>query len=63
MCEFRRREVPLAVEGTINRLNAELDMERQRSADLEGAVVELGELAAAHDDAIVELAALIEEGL
>lgn len=48
-------------EGEINRLNAELEAEKQHNAELEDAIVELGALYAEQDDAIVELAGMIEE--
>lgn len=42
-----------------DRLNRDL---REKNGDLEGALVELAELFAEQDDALVELAAIIEEG-
>lgn len=44
------------------KLRMQLAEERQARADLEDAVLELGELFAEQDDALVELAGLIEEG-
>ena len=44
------------------KLKMQLAEERQARADLEDAVMELGELFAEQDDALVELAGLIEEG-
>ena len=44
-----------------DRLKAELAEERERRAELEDAVLELGNLYADQDDAIVELAELIIE--
>lgn len=45
-----------------DRLQMQLEDERQQRIDLEDAVIELGELAAEQDDALVELAEIIEEG-
>lgn len=59
MLKIIKRLFPLDKEGEINRLNSELERERQRSADLEDALVELGELFAEQDDALVELAEII----
>ncbi len=59
MLKIIKRLFPLDKEGEINRLNSELEREKQRSADLEDALVELGELFAEQDDAIVELAEII----
>lgn len=62
MLKIIRRLFPLEKEGEINRLNTELEEERQKNAELEDAVIELGELYAEQDDALVELAGMIEEG-
>lgn len=62
MLKIIRRLFPLEKEGEINRLNKELEEERQKNDDLEDAVVELGELFGEQDDALVELAGMIEEG-
>ena len=59
MLKIIKRLFPLEKEGEINRLSAELNQERSLRAELEDAVVELGELFAEQDDAIVELAELI----
>ena len=59
MLKIIKRLFPLDKEGEINRLNFELEREKQRSADLEDALVELGELFAEQDDALVELAEII----
>ncbi len=61
MLKIIRRLFPLEKEGEINRLNAELEAEKQHNAELEDAIVELGALYAEQDDAIVELAGMIEE--
>lgn len=45
----------------IENLIAQLVAERQRSDELENALVELAELYAAQDDALVELAEMIAE--
>ena len=45
-----------------NRLESQLNEERQNRADLEDAVLELSELFAEQDDALVELAEMIVEG-
>lgn len=44
-----------------NRLKMQLTEERERRAELEDAVLELGNLYADQDDALVELAGMIEE--
>ena len=44
-----------------NRLRMELTEERERRTELEDAVLELGNLYADQDDALVELAEMIEE--
>ena len=62
MLKIIRRLFPLEKEGELNRLNTELEEERQKNAELEDAVIELGELYAEQDDALVELAGMIEEG-
>ena len=62
MLIIRKPEIPIEVQGTINRLASDLNSERQRNDDNEAALVELAELYAMQDDAIVELAGLIEEG-
>ena len=69
MLKIKRRTVPLATEGTINRLNMELGEEKERRSELEDAMMELAELYAEQDeiiaeqnDALIELAEIIEEG-
>lgn len=59
MLKILKRLWPLEKEGEINRLSSELNAEKQHSAELEDALVELGELFAEQDDAIVELAEII----
>lgn len=44
-----------------NRLKMQLTEERERRVELEDAVLELGNLYADQDDALVELAGMIEE--
>ena len=62
MLIIRHPEIPIETQGKINRMASELETERQRNDDAEAALVELADLFAAQDDAIVELAELIEEG-
>ena len=62
MLIIRHPEIPIETQGKINRMAVELATERQRNDDAEAALVELADLFAAQDDAIVELAELIEEG-
>lgn len=62
MLRIIKRLFPLEKEGEINRLSAELAAEKTRNAEIEDALVELGELYAEQDDALVELAGMIEEG-
>lgn len=45
-----------------DRLKSQLNEERQNRLDLEDAVMELGELFAEQDDALVELAEIVTEG-
>lgn len=59
MLKIIKRKYPLEEEGKMNRLKMELEAERLRNDDCEAALVELAELTAFHDDAIVELAELI----
>lgn len=59
MLKITRRKYPLEAEGRINALNSLLEQERHRNDDLEEALVEIAEISAAQDDAIVELAELI----
>ena len=63
MLKIIKRLFPLEKEGEINRLQNELAEEKQRNADLEDAVVELGTLCADQDDALTELAEIIVEGV
>lgn len=59
MIRILRRIFPLDKEGELNRLKAENEQLKQANADTEAALVELAELAAAQDDALVEIAELI----
>ena len=59
MLKIKRRTFPLEKEGEINRLTSELEAEKAMNNDLEAGIVELAELYAEQDDAIVELAELI----
>lgn len=61
MLRIIKRLFPLEKEGEINRLSTELAAETKRNAEIEDALVELGELYAEQDDALVELAGMIEE--
>lgn len=45
----------------MNRLTSELAQERQRNDDLEAALVEVADMVAAQDDALVEIAELVGE--
>lgn len=59
--KWRKRKAEEARAEEIERLRAELENEKQRNDDLEAAAVELADMVAAQDDALVELAGLIEE--
>ena len=61
MLKVIKRLFPLRKEGEINKLKTELTQQKLRNDDMEGALVELAELYAEQDDAIVELAGMIEE--
>lgn len=61
MIRVLRRLFPLDKEGELNRLKSENAQLKQANADTEAALVELAELAAAQDDALVELAEMIGE--
>ncbi len=61
MLKIVKRLFPLAEEGRVNRLTSELTQERQRNDDLEAALVEVADMVAAQDDAIVEIAGIIGE--
>ena len=61
MLKIIRRLFPLDAEGRINRLQAENELLKTRSDEAEAALCELADLAAAQDDALVELAELITE--
>ena len=68
MLKIIKRLFPLAKEGELNRLSAELDAEKERRTELEDAVLELGDLYSAQDealtdvgDALIELAEMITE--
>ena len=52
-------KVPIETQGRINRMEAENEQLKIANADNEAALVELAELAATQDDAIVELAGMI----
>ena len=52
-------KVPIETQGLINRIEAENEQLKIANVDNEAALVELAELAAAQDDAIVELAGMI----
>ena len=58
MLKIIRPRVPLETQGTINRLNADNEQLRQGMADAEAALVELADMVAAQDDALVEIAEL-----
>ena len=53
--------IPIDAQGRLNRLENENAQLKQANADTEAALVELAELAAAQDDALVEIAGLIGE--
>ena len=66
MLKIIKRLFPLSKEGEINRLTSELEAEKAHSADLDNALIELGDLYAAQDDtqndictALIELADMI----
>ena len=68
MLKIFKRLFPLEKEGEINRLTTELETEKERRAELEDAVLELGDLYSAQDealtdvgDALIELAEMITE--
>lgn len=68
MLKIFKRLFPLEKEGEINRLTTELATEKERRAELEDAVLELGDLYSAQDealtdvgDALIELAEMITE--
>lgn len=68
MLKIIKRLFPLEKEGEINRLTTELAAEKERRAELEDAVLELGDLYSAQDealtdvgDALIELAEMITE--
>lgn len=61
MIRVLRRLFPLDKEGELNRLKSENAQLKQANADTEAALVELAELAAAQDDALVEIAEMIAE--
>ena len=52
---------PSKEERRMEELQKQLEAERQRNDDLEAAAVELADMVAAQDDALVELAGLIED--
>ena len=59
MLKILKRKYPLKAEGEVNLLKTQLAEQIQRNEELEVAAVELAELAAAHDEALVELAGMI----
>lgn len=68
MLKIIKRLFPLEKEGEINRLTTELATEKERRVELEDAVLELGDLYSAQDealtdvgDALIELAEMITE--
>ena len=61
MLKIIKRLFPLEDEGRLNRLTAENEQLKAANADMEAALVELAEMAAAQDDALVELAELVTE--
>lgn len=61
MLKYIRKHFPCVKDGDPDQIKADLAREKQHSADLESALVELAELYAEQDDAIVELAGMIEE--
>ena len=68
MLKIFKRLFPLEKEGEINRLTTELAAEKERRVELEDAVLELGDLYSAQDealtdvgDALIELAEMITE--
>ena len=61
MLKIVKRMFPLAEEGRVNRLTSELEQERQRNDDLEAALVEVADMVAAQDDALVEISELVGE--
>ena len=68
MLKIIKRLFPLEKEGEINRLKTELETEKERRTELEDAVLELGDLYSAQDealtdvgDALIELAEMITE--
>lgn len=62
MC-LRRKRLELPDSAALENAMAQTVANTQKGADIENALVELAELFAAQDDALVELAGLIEEGI
>ena len=61
MLKIIKRLFPLEKEGEINRLTTELATEKERRVELEDAVLELGDLYSAQDEALTDVGdALIE---
>ena len=60
MC-LRRKRLELPDRAALENAMAQIVVNTQKGADIENALVELAELFAAQDDALVELAEIIEE--
>lgn len=52
-------KIPIQVQGMLNRLASDSEL---RDTDIESALVELADMMAAQDDALVEIAEIIAEG-
>lgn len=62
MC-LRRKRLDLPDRAALENAMAQTATNTQKGDDIEAALVELADLFAAQDDALVELAELIEEGI
>ena len=62
MC-LRRKRLELPDRAALENAMAQTVANTQKGEDIEAALVELAELFAAQDDALVELAGIIEEGM
>lgn len=62
MC-LRRKRLELSDRAALENAMAQTVANTQKGVDIENALVELAELFAAQDDALVELAEIIEEGM
>lgn len=60
MLRISKRTYPLELDGRINRLISENEALKQYKEETENALIELAELLAEQDDAIVELAEFVE---